>query len=172
MNDFSLYLSERLRGFSRLAVLGVGSVLRADDAAGMQIVQALSEIIPPASNPDVRFFAGETAPENFSGKIKQFMPSHLLIVDAADVGLTPGSVAEISPDDVGGPSFCSHMLPLKIMIDYLIAETGADVILLGLQYKSLAFDGPMTPEMNQAVDDVCHTLVQIILTRDEPHTAR
>lgn len=162
MNSFCEDLSERLKGYKRLAVLGVGSVLRADDAAGMHIVQNLTERIDPQLYPNVRFFPGETAPENYSGKIRQFMPTHLLIVDAADVGLSPGSIADIRPEDVGGPSFCSHMLPLKIMIDYLVAETGTAVTLLGIQYQSLAFDAPMSPAMEQAVESVCRTLEQII----------
>jgi hydrogenase 3 maturation protease len=157
------FLSDRLKGFTRLAVLGVGSVLRADDAAGMEVVRRMEEqnqSLPPA----VRFFAGETAPENFSGSIKRFAPSHLLIVDAADVGLYPGEFADIDPADVGGPSFLSHMLPLKIMVDYLAAETGARVTLLGIQYRTLEFDGPMCAEVEAAVQKVCGALEGICHT--------
>ena len=165
MNDVYQYLSERLTGFQRLAVLGVGSVLRADDAAGMEITGRLKAWLEPQGRTDIRFFEGETAPENFSGSIKRFNPTHLLIVDAADVGLMPGDATDICPDDVGGPSYCSHMLPLKIMIDYLIAETGMAVTLLGIQYKTLEFDNPMTVEMEQAVERVCGALRRVIEER-------
>lgn len=161
MRDVNSFLTERLQGFTRLAVLGVGSVLRADDAAGMEVVRrmgALDRALPP----EVRFFAGETAPENFSGSIKRFAPSHLLIVDAADVGLYPGEFQDIDPADVGGPSFLSHMLPLKIMADYLAAETGAQVTLLGIQYRTLTFDGPMSREVEAAVQTVCQALEGIL----------
>lgn len=156
------FLSGRLKGVKRLAVLGAGSVLRADDAAGIMVVEDLKAAYPPEKYPDVRFFTGETAPENFSGSIKRFCPTHLLIIDAADVGQEPGSIADINPEDVGGPTFCSHMLPLKIMIDYLVSETGAEVTLLGIQSKNIGFDTAMTPEIREAVDEVCEALKQVI----------
>jgi hydrogenase 3 maturation protease len=161
MDNLHAFLTERLDGFTRLAVLGVGSVLRADDAAGMEVVRIVGERLPP-SRADVRLFGGETAPENFSGSILRFAPTHLLIVDAADIGLAPGDLADICPDDVGGPSYCSHMLPIKIMVDYLVRETGAKVTLLGIQYRTLTFDGAMSPEVTEAVDAVCDTLLRVI----------
>ena len=161
MNDVHMFLAERLEGCTRLAILGVGSVLRADDAAGMEVVRRMEERLCPLP-PAVKLFAGETAPENFSGSIKRYAPTHLLIVDAADVGLTTGEFADIQPADVGGPSFLSHMLPIKIMVDYLVQETGAKVTLLGIQYRTLEFDGPMSPEIEQAVETVCGALTHIV----------
>ena len=167
MENVQAFLTDRLAGFERLAVLGVGSVLRADDAAGMEIVRLMDERLMPA-RPDVRLYAGETAPENFSGSILRFAPTHLLIVDAADVGLLPGQFADICPEDVGGPSYCSHMLPIKIMVDYLVQETGAKVTLLGIQYRTLTFDGAMSPEVTEAVNTVCDALMRVVqpLERD------
>ena len=162
MEGFEEYLSGRLRGFERLAVLGVGSTLRADDAAGVRIVERLGECAECAGRPDLLLIAGETAPENFSGTIRKYRPTHLLVLDAADLGLEPGGMADLCPKDVGGPTFCSHMLPLKIMIDYLVAETGASVTLLGIQPKSLAFDGAMSPEVEGAVQSVCDALIRIV----------
>lgn len=165
MNEIDLFLSDRLTGFHRLAILGVGSVLRSDDAAGMEVVRRLEERLCPMPR-SVRLFAGETAPENFSGSIKRFAPSHLLILDAADVGLNPGEFADIQPADVGGPCFLTHMLPLKVMVDYLVAETGAEVTLLGIQYRTLAFDGPLSPEINQAVEALCGALTRTITCQE------
>ena len=165
MDNLQAFLTERLGDFARLAVLGVGSVLRADDAAGMEIVRILAERLAPEQS-CVRLFGGETAPENFCGSIKRFAPTHLLIVDAADLGLFPGEFADICPDDVGGPSYCTHMLPLKIMVDYLVQETGVEVTLLGIQYRTLEFDGAMSPEVRSAVETACDALTQVIASRE------
>lgn len=144
-----------LQGAERLAVVGAGSTLRADDAAGMEVVTRLMKAYPPDSNPRLLFCPGETAPENFSGRIRAFRPTHLLVVDAANVGLKPGEIVEIASESVGGPSFLSHMLPLRVMINYLAGDTGAKTALLGIQSQSLEFDGPMTPEIAAAVDELC-----------------
>jgi len=151
-------LKNWLKGFQSLAVLGAGSVLKADDAAGVRVVEGLEAALGVKARPDVLLCAGETAPENFSGKIRRFSPTHLLVVDAADVGQAPGSIVEIDPKDVGGPTFCSHMLPLRVMIEYLEQETGAKVLLLGIQPRSIAFDGPMSAEVKAAVEAVCGAL--------------
>jgi hydrogenase 3 maturation protease len=156
------FLSDRLQGAERLAILGVGSVLRADDAAGTLIAEKMAEFCPAEEYTNLRGYAGETAPENFSGKILSFCPTHLLIVDAADLGLSPGEFAAIDPDEVGGPTFCSHMLPLKIMIDYLVRETGTQVTLLGMQYQDISFDQPMTPEAEGAVGTFVEALRSVI----------
>jgi len=156
------FLQDWLRGAERLAVVGVGSTLRADDAAGMEVVTRLMEEYPPSASPYLLFCPGETAPENFSGKIRAFRPTHLLVVDAANVGLKPGEIVEIPPESVGGPAFLSHMLPLRVMINYLAGDTGAKSTLLGIQYRSLAFDGPMTPEIASAVDRLCDALRRAI----------
>ena len=160
--DVKSFLSGRLCGVNKLAVLGVGSVLRGDDIAGVEIARRLSEKFPQNQYPDLLFCEGETAPENFSGKIQKFAPSHLLVIDAADVGKEPGSIVDIDPMDVGGPAFLSHMLPIKIMVDYLVGETGMAVTLLGIQYQSLAFDAPMTAVMEEAVDEVYRVLEELI----------
>ena len=152
------FLNEWLEGAERLVVVGAGSTLRGDDAAGMAVVERLLEEFPPDAYPHLMFCPGETAPENFSGKIRAFKPTHLLVVDAGDMGLAPGAFALIPPENVGGPTFLSHMLPLKVLITYLVGDTGAKSALLGIQYQSLAFDAPMTPEIASAVDSLCDDL--------------
>ena len=151
MEDVYIFLRERLKGAGRLAILGAGSTLKADDAAGVRVVEGLQGALATGRYPDLLLCVGETAPENFSGKIKRFEPTHLLVLDAADLGQAPGTVMEIRPEDVGGPTFCTHMLPLRVMIRYLAEETGASVTLLGIQYKSIAFDGEMTAEVRAGV---------------------
>lgn len=159
MEALKAYLLDRFKGVTRLAVLGAGSMLKADDAAGCMVVENLKAAI---KNENVLLCVGETAPENYSGKICAFNPSHLLLIDAADVGAAPGEIVEINPADVGGPTFCSHMLPLRVMVRYIEAHTGVDTVLLGLQYKSIAFDGEMTKPMAEAVDKLTRALTAFI----------
>jgi hydrogenase 3 maturation protease len=156
------FLKDRFMDARKLAVLGAGSTLRGDDAAGMRIVEELQAEFDLKQYPQLLFCPGETAPENYSGKIRQFCPTHFLVIDAADVRATPGSIVEIRPEDVGGPTFCSHMLPLRVMIRYLAQETGADVTLLGIQYKSIEFDTGMTDEVQAAVNELSGTLKRVI----------
>jgi hydrogenase 3 maturation protease len=102
-NELYAFLKEHFGAAHRLAILGAGSVLKADDAAGVRVAEALQAALTPERCPNLLLCAGETAPENFSGKIKGFAPTHLLVLDAADLGRAPGAIVEIQPKDVGGP---------------------------------------------------------------------
>ena len=158
-------LNQKLKGFERLAILGVGSDLRADDGAGDMVAKRMAIAFPSEKYPNLLCCAGGTAPENFSGKIERFRPTHLLAVDAADTGLIPGEISDIDPDTVGGPGFCSHLLPLKVMLDYLTDQTGCSVSLIGIQPKTLEFDGAMSDAVISAVDILCEAISEIILSK-------
>ena len=77
------YLKRLIRPGQKIAVLGVGSTLRSDDAAGMYFIELLESLV---KKENVLLIAGSTAPENFTGVIKNFAPDILFIVDAAHVG--------------------------------------------------------------------------------------
>ena len=163
--DIINILNEKIGNARRLAVLGVGSTLRADDGAGMYIIGRLIKTFPRENWPDLLFCPGETAPENFSGAIKNFRPDHILVFDAADIGKMPGEAVEIDPACIGGPAFCSHMLPLRLMLEYLAGETGAEVTLVGIQYQDLEFDREMTPSVKASADLLADAVENFIRAR-------
>jgi len=149
---------EKLAGARRVALLGVGSTLRADDGAGMAVVGRIAAAFPHNEYPNLMCCLGETAPENFSGKICAFRPDHLMVIDAAGLGKSPGEFADIDPRDVGGPTYCSHLLPLKVMVDYIEGQVGNTTSLIGIQYGDIGFDRDMTDEVKAAVDALCQAL--------------
>jgi hydrogenase 3 maturation protease len=162
MTDLYGYLKERLHNAERLAILGAGSLLMGDDAAGVMVVEKLRNAIDPQKYPLLRLYNGGTAPENFSGEIKRFNPSHLMILDAADLGEEVGSVMTIQPDIIGGVSFSTHMLPLKVMTNYIEKEIGCDIVILGIQPKEVSYGEEMTPEIKKAVDETADILEKVI----------
>ena len=145
-------LSEAVADATSIAILGCGSTLRGDDAAGSVIAERLASLESPASR--LKAFPGYSAPENLTGEIKQYNPDLVLVIDAVDMGMRPGDTRLIPLEDVGGISFSTHMLPLPILMDYLHRETGCRVVLLGIQVSSLEFMAEMTPDVAQTVDDL------------------
>jgi hydrogenase 3 maturation protease len=123
-------LQKNIKPGLKIAVLGIGSTLRSDDAAGMYCIALLNKLV---KNENVLLMAGSTAPENFTGVIKKFAPDKLFIVDAAYIGLLPGETKVVSASDISGVSFSTHMLPLPVMLKYLAAEVHCDVIFVGIQ---------------------------------------
>lgn len=159
MTDLNKYLSGLLAGTERLAILGAGSELMADDAAGVMITDALIERF--GETPErFRVWSGSTAPECFTGVIKAFKPDHVLLIDAADFGGEPGELCTIDPAVVSGVSFSTHMLPLKVMLDYLEKEIGCRTTILGIQPASLEFAGEMTEKVRETVGEVIQALIE------------
>jgi hydrogenase 3 maturation protease len=147
---------------SRVLFLGVGSPLRADDAVGLEIVTGLMNQFSPVPDKEVCFYLAETAPENFTGAIRDFKPDHLLIIDAAELGLEVGNIALIEQDQIGGTTFSTHMLPLKIVVDYLKITIGCQVTVIGIQPGVLEFGFPISEAVsnsaNRFVAEICEIL--------------
>jgi hydrogenase 3 maturation protease len=146
-----------------VAVLGVGSDLRGDDAAGMVISNRLQRHFQGRLDPSVfRVFAGETAPENFTGELKKFRPSHLLIVDCADFGKAPGETVLATPEEITGISFSTHRLPLFVLTDYLLKTFPCNIRILGIQPCTLEFLHPVSDPVNRTIDSLTATLIEAI----------
>jgi hydrogenase 3 maturation protease len=152
MSEIIPHLITGIRGGSKIAFLGIGSPLRADDSVGLYIVNEMMSRLVPYPGQEFRFCLGESAPENFSGEIRSFGTTHLVIIDAADMGTTPGTMRLIAQDQIGGTSFSTHMLPLKMLTDYLVMTTGCQVFVVGVQPRSLAFGQLISEPVKEAAD--------------------
>lgn len=154
-NNNSSELKRLLDNAEKIAVLGIGSDLVADDAAGILVAKALEK----HQGRKLKVFLGYSAPENLTGEIIKFKPSHIVIVDSADFKKEAGYTAIIDLKDIGGTSFSTHRLPTKIIADYLVQSCGAKIVIIGIQPKTLDFGRP--PSM--LIKKVVRKLVSDIL---------
>lgn len=127
--DFATNLAGRLSGATRVAVLGIGDDLNPQDRPG--ILGALE--IHKMERPNVTCFLTGSMPENYTGAIRKLRPSHVLMLDAADMGQPAGSLALIHPDEIRGERFSTHAMPLSLVIKYVEEELGIPVLLVGIQ---------------------------------------
>lgn len=146
-----------------IALLGIGSELRGDDACGVVVARQLKKSIKV--NPKHRgfkSFIGATAPENITGEIKRFNPAHLVIVDAIDMGKKAGTIRLLSPEQADGISFCTHHLPLKILADYFFQSIGCKTVIIGIQSKSLDFGMALSREIRESARFVSEAIKETI----------
>lgn len=154
------YLDERIKNASKVAILGAGSVLKADDAAGMLLIEKLGKLLGE-DYPQVLLVGGSTAPENFTGLIKSFAPQHLFLVDAALIEEEPGAIGVIDPEQIKAVSFSTHMLPFPIVVDYLQQHTGCQVSIIGIQPKSTRMEDNLCDEVEASVDELVNVFGQL-----------
>ena len=149
----------RWRPARKLAIVGIGSDLRGDDIAGLLVIRALRSALVRSKSKIIRLFDGGTAPENLTGEIVRFQPSHILLVDAAELGQKPGTVKLIEPETIGGMTFSTHVLPLSILADYLKRALPCRIIILGIQPGHTGFG--TTP--SRAISQAARRLARLIL---------
>ncbi len=156
MENLQSLLKNQLLNAKRIAIFGIGSEIRADDAVGVLAAQILQkELTPTNNNYEFKVFIGGSAPENFTGDIKKFNPTHLIILDAADLGKKPGEIAIINQEQITGTSFSTHRMPTSMIVEYIKHYINCEVIILGIQPESLEFGKPVSPRVKAAIKEIC-----------------
>jgi len=143
-------LTKFFKGAKRVVIVGVGSELRGDDAAGLEVVRRLKRIL---TSRRVMLVEGGAAPENFTTKIKRFNPTHIVFIDAADIGGEPGSVTLIAPERIVGSAF-THRLPLSFLADYLKTQINARILVIGIQPENLKFSDKISQRVERAIKEL------------------
>lgn len=154
-----LDLLSMLKDARRVAIIGIGSDLRADDAAGVEVVRSLRRHL---TSPNVLLIDGGVAPENFTAQIKKFRPSHVIMIDATDLGLKPGTASIVDLNTITGPSIFSHRLPLSIFADYLRAHDEAKIILIGIQPANARIGAAMSKQVKKSVDTTSAVILKAL----------
>lgn len=135
-------------------LLCVGNSMMGDDGAG----PLLAEMCQANPAGDWVVIDGGSAPENDIVAIRELKPRRLLVVDATDMGLNPGEVRIIDPDDIAEMfMMTTHNMPLNYLIDQLKEDVG-EVVFVGIQPDIVGFYYPMTEPVKQAVATVYQRL--------------
>ena len=160
-NELRLFLE----GAQRVAILGVGNDLRADDIAGILVSEYIATKLPK----NVFLFIGESLPENYTGPIRSKKPTHVLLVDAAEFdGGEYGDYGLFDKDDISNFSFTTHSLPLSVFIDFLHKsasaneENRANFKIIGIKPRNTEFNEKVSPEIEEAAKEVADILLEIL----------
>ena len=162
-------LDLQLKYAKKIAIIGVGSELRGDDIAGLLVIHRLKKRLSALKLARrVKCFYGGTAPENLTGEIRRFLPTHLIIVDSLDIGKKPGTLVVLSPAEVGsGVSFSTHKMPIKVMIEYLSRSLNCEITLVGIQPKSLDFNSPASKPIKKSITAASNLILKSIRTSQD-----
>jgi hydrogenase 3 maturation protease len=163
VENFTERLREQLRGAEKIFVLGIGMNWKGDDRLGCALAQALAKKLPP--DPDICVVSGGEAPENFTGAIRAFAPSHVILLDAVDNGLTPGTVFLADERSIAVGDMTSHHLPLKLLMRFLSASLPCRVILVGVQPQTLRPGNRLSAPVKKTLPLLAEFLAEILRTR-------
>lgn len=162
MPNLEKFLKNRLAKANKVALLAIGSEFRGDDAAGLLVAENVKKLLK-TPNCNFKIFIGATAPENLTGDIKRFKPSHILLIDSVDFNDKPGSILVLVPNDIGdGVSFSTHKMPAKVLMQYFSKSIDCDPVLIGIQPLSVDFGAKQSKDMIGAAKEVAIAIAKSI----------
>ena len=78
-----------------------------------------------------------TVPENFTSVVKQHNPKNLIIIDAVEMGLSPGEIRIVPKEKIGVMHISTHGIPISVLINYLESYV-EQVVFIGIQPKNMS----------------------------------
>lgn len=149
----------------RIVVLGIGNVLWADEGFGVRCVEALQSRYEFA--PHVQLIDGGTQGLYLIQHVQA--ASHLLIFDAIDYGLAPGTLRLIENDDVprfmGAKKMSLHQTGFQevLMLAQLTERYPSQVLLIGCQPQEIDdYGGSLRPQIKAMIEPaLAHALEKL-----------
>jgi hydrogenase 3 maturation protease len=159
MADIETELRNWLFSAKKIVVAGIGNPIRCDDYVGLKIIEDMQGRVPE----NVQLLECETVPESFLLDIEEFSPTHVLLVDAAILGLNPGEVRLVAAEKVVDFSaVTTHVLPLRVFCEYVNKVTGAKIGLLLIEPKCMEFSEGLSKEVKATAESLTKVLLEVL----------
>ena len=158
-------LTKEMGRVEKLAVLGVGNVLKGDDAVGVRTIEALRTLVGPQPCPKLLLLAAYEVPENYTGKIRDFQPTHTLIIDAVSASWPAGTVFVVDPRDLPDADISTHRTSLSVLARFLETTMRCRVLMLGVEPEEFLSGRGLTPAVQDAAEAISRYLAGFVRRR-------
>ena len=139
-------IRDRLKGI--VTIIGIGNIMRGDDGFGPKLIESLKKKKTKAN-----LFDCGTVPENYIFPILTTSCDTVILVDAADLKMEPGSMNILTLGQLSGAGLSTHNSSIRLFTDLLM--TGKDdlnIFAVTMQPKSIAFGESLSPEVKEGVN--------------------
>ncbi|MCM8815370.1 MAG: hydrogenase 3 maturation endopeptidase HyCI [Candidatus Omnitrophica bacterium] len=162
MNLWVQDLKFRLHNFNKLVIMCIGNRNASDDGAGLKLADELSTILEEKKSSKVSVIRCYESPENFTSPVKKMKPSHILIIDSCVSGKKPGTISVFDKEDLREYDIISHRIPIALLSEYLASETGAKIIVLGIEPECIAKGTNISKPVKEAIKGIAHFFYEFI----------
>ncbi len=134
----------------RRAILGIGNPLRRDDGVGIWVAEQMRgrgwDVV--SAGPSV---------ENALGIVRRLAPDLLVVVDAAEMGLPPGTVRRLPTAELARMLGSTHALPLSFLLSTVRDRVG-EIVLIGIQPADRSLGEDLSPAVRACAAEVVSLL--------------
>lgn len=160
--NLSRELSCLLRGAKRIVAVGIGNTLKGDDGAGVQCVKLLGKKLRGGAGNRLKIINAGAVPENYTGRIRSFKPSHIILIDSCYGRKRPGSVFIVDKNAMKDDNVSTHHLPLKYAVRYFEETMGSKVVILGIEPECPGEGEGLSRKVNKAVVELAGMLAVLV----------
>jgi len=144
-------------------IIGLGNPLRGDDGVGVRVAQVLAGQVLPG---DVEVVDGGTQGLGIVNLMEG--RQRVIVVDAANVGRTPGEFVLFRLDEIGllgdDHSISIHSAGLRdaLLLARALQILPDEVLIVGVQPAHMEWDHSLSPEVEAAVPQIADTILREI----------
>jgi len=135
-DELSIYQQDRI------VFVGLGNELRADDAAGLILVERIK------SQKEFRnshFIVAGRNPENHLQTILNYNPDIIVFIDAAEWNGPSGDIKIFNDEEIDQTEFSTHTFSIRMIKDYLLNQQQMNFLFIGIQ--------PLRTNYNQGLSE-------------------
>jgi hydrogenase maturation protease len=145
---------------TRIVVVGIGNLIRSDDGFGVHAIERLR--FDPRVPDEVTLIDGGTYGLELLNDIRD--ATHLLLLDAVDVGEKPGTFVRMAGEELRGlPCAASvHQVGLADLLATLplVSQVTKEIVLLGVVPLSTDWGTELTPPVEAALGALVDAAVE------------
>jgi hydrogenase 3 maturation protease len=131
-------------------ILGIGNPLGSDDAVGPFVARIINEKLrEKAASRQIMAIDADQSPESYTSVIRKNRPEQLILVDAADMALSPGSIRLLSPHKIKTVAFSTHQMPLSALVSY-VQEFCGKIYVIGIQPERTEAGGRLSASVRKS----------------------
>jgi len=146
MSNLSAEIGAAIAPRGTTLLITVGNPLRADDGLGPFVGERVT-----FRSPECRVINAYTTPENIAQSVIDLKPDKIILLDAARFGGRPGELKVIALDLIDRHTTLStHSFPLGVTFSVVREDTGAELVVLGVEPGSVEFAEGLTPEVKKS----------------------
>jgi hydrogenase maturation protease len=150
----------------RKVVLGLGNLLEKDDGFGVRVVQALeAEMGQELRRAEIELVDGGTLGLNLLPLVENC--SHLLVVDAVEAGKAPGTLVELTKEQIplfGGIKLSQHQVTFQevLALAGLRGYLPEQVYLIGIQPEEIASSLELSDVVEEKMPEAIYRAVEVL----------
>lgn len=170
--DTDQQLLQQLNRLSNSAtvIVGIGNVLKGDDAVGPLVCEQL------AGKTSAELIDAGTVPENYIQPIIKKAPQNLLVIDAIDFAAPAGTIRMFKPEQLNSYALSTHALSPRLFVDMVcqnirrdparrsagrLTAEPVDVYFVGVQPAQTELGQSISPQASEAVQQLSRILAEV-----------